>query len=54
MSLSKRLEDIKDEVSKVQLEANKKGYEIDLERIIILMDSASNSLRYYEEQDSGD
>lgn len=52
MRLSERLNEIKNDVAKVQLDAQTKGYEIDLEQVIILIESNVASLKKYEELDA--
>jgi hypothetical protein len=49
--LSERLNEIKNELAKIQLAAQAKGYSIDLERTLILVESTVMSLKYYEERD---
>ena len=46
--LSEKMEIFKNEVAKIQLDANGKGYNIDLERIVILMETAVDTLQRYE------
>ena len=46
--LSEKLDYLKDEIAKVQLGATEKGYNLDMERIVILLESAVSSLIIYE------
>ena len=51
--LSTKLETIKDDLSKLQLAIIQKGWNVDLERVLILLESNVDSLRRYDNLEEG-
>jgi hypothetical protein len=49
-SISDKLFDLKNELSKIQLEAQDKGYSIDLERTLIMLEGNIMSIKYLEDK----
>ena len=49
--LSSKLEELKNNICKLQLEINEKGWNIDLERVLILLEINIDGIRRYEKLD---